>query len=116
MVAGLQPVREAVLAHGRAVTRVSVEHGDNPRLEALIRFASDHEVAEVTREPRALLDALTEGTVHQGVVAWAPELELLDFADLLAGPALLASCWTASPTRRTSARWCVARSGSRALP
>jgi 23S rRNA (guanosine2251-2'-O)-methyltransferase len=89
LVAGLQPVREAILAHGRAVQRVSVEHGDNPRLEALIRFATDHEVAEVTREPRALLDALTEGTVHQGVVAWAPELELLEFADLLADPALL---------------------------
>ena len=87
--AGLQPVREAILAHGRAITRVSVEHGDSPRLEALLRFATDHQVAEVTREPRALLDALTEGIVHQGVVAWAPELELLDFAELLAEPALL---------------------------
>jgi 23S rRNA (guanosine2251-2'-O)-methyltransferase len=89
LVAGLQPVREAILAHGRAITRVSVEHGDNPRLEALIRFATDHQVAEVTREPRLLLDALTEGTVHQGVVAWAPELTLLDFSELLAEKALL---------------------------
>jgi len=89
LVAGLQPVREAITAHGRAVHRVSVEHGDNPRLEALVRFATDHGVAEVTREPRLLLDALTEGTVHQGVVAWAPTLELLDFAELLADPALL---------------------------
>jgi 23S rRNA (guanosine2251-2'-O)-methyltransferase len=89
LVAGLQPVREAITAHGRAIQRVSVEHGENPRLEALVRFATDHQVAEVTREPRALLDALTEGTVHQGVVAGAPELELLDFAELLADPALL---------------------------
>lgn len=89
LVAGLQPVREAITAHGRAIQRVSVEQGDNPRLEAVVRFATDHQVAEVTREPRGLLDALTEGTVHQGVVAWAPELELLDFADLLADPALL---------------------------
>jgi 23S rRNA (guanosine2251-2'-O)-methyltransferase len=89
LVAGLQSVREAIAAHGRAVHRLSVEHGDNPRLEAVIRFATDHGVAEVTREPRALLDALTEGTVHQGVVAWAPELELLDFSQLLADPALL---------------------------
>jgi 23S rRNA (guanosine2251-2'-O)-methyltransferase len=88
-VAGLQPVREAILAHGRAVHRVSVEHGDNPRLEALVRFATDHEVAEVTRESRLLLDTLTEGAVHQGVVAWAPDLELLDFADLLADPDLV---------------------------
>jgi 23S rRNA (guanosine2251-2'-O)-methyltransferase len=88
-VAGLQPVREAILAHGRALTRVSVEQGDSPRLEALSRFAADHGVPEITREPRVVLDGLTEGTVHQGVVAWAPELELLDFADLLADPQLL---------------------------
>jgi 23S rRNA (guanosine2251-2'-O)-methyltransferase len=89
LVAGIQPVREAILAHGRAVTRVSLEHGESPRLEALSRFAADHGVPEITREPRALLDALTEGTVHQGVVAWAPELELVDFSQLLAEPDLL---------------------------
>jgi 23S rRNA (guanosine2251-2'-O)-methyltransferase len=89
LVAGLQPVREAILAHGRAVHRVSVEHGESPRLEALLRFATDHGVGEITREPRLLLDALTEGTVHQGVVAWAPDLELIDFAQLLGEPALL---------------------------
>ena len=89
LVAGLQPVREAILAHGRAVQRVSIEHGDSPRLEALLRFATDHGVGEITREPRLLLDALTEGTVHQGVVAWAPDLELIDFAQLLGEPALL---------------------------
>ncbi|HVY27412.1 MAG TPA: RNA methyltransferase [Polyangiaceae bacterium] len=87
--AGLQPVREAILAHGSALSRVSIEQGDSPRLEALSRFASDHGVREITREPRAVLDGLTEGTVHQGVVAWAPELELIDFADLLADPQLL---------------------------
>lgn len=89
LVAGLQPVREAILAHGSRLVRVSIEQGDNPRLEAVARFASDHGVAEVTREPRALLDALTEGTVHQGVVCWAPELQLLDFSQLLAEPELL---------------------------
>lgn len=88
--AGLQPVREAILAHGRAVTRVSIEHGENPRLEAVARFASDHGVTEVTREPRAVLDGLTEGATHQGVVAWAPELVLAPFSDLLADPQLLA--------------------------
>lgn len=89
LIAGLQPVREAILAHGAAIARVSVEQGDSPRLEALTRFATDHHVSEVTREPRAVLDALTEGTVHQGVVAWGPELELKDFAELLARPSLL---------------------------
>lgn len=87
--AGLQPVREAILAHGARLTRVSLEHGDSPRLEAVARFATDHGVAEVTREPRAVLDALTEGATHQGVVCWAPELALLDFENLLADPALL---------------------------
>lgn len=89
LVAGLQPVREAILAHGRAVVRVSIEQGESPRLEAVARFATDHGVAEVTREPRTLLDALTEGATHQGVVAWAPELVLVPFADLLAEPQLL---------------------------
>lgn len=89
LVAGLQPVREAILAHGAQVARVSIEHGENPRLEAVARFATDHGVREVTREPRALLDALTEGGTHQGVVCWAPELVLTPFADLLADPALL---------------------------
>lgn len=89
LVAGLQPVREAILAHGPKVVRVSIEHGDNPRLEAVARFATDHGVTEVTREPRALLEALTEGAMHQGVVAWAPELELLEFSDLIGEPALL---------------------------
>lgn len=89
LVAGLQPVREAILAHSSRIVRVSVEHGDSPRLAALVRFATDHGVAEVTQESRLLLDALTEGTVHQGVVAWAPELKLLDFAKLATDPALL---------------------------
>ena len=89
LVAGVQPVREAILAHGSRVTRVSIEHGDNPRLEAVARFAGDHGIPEVTREPRALLDALTEGTVHQGVVAWAPQLSLLPFAELIGEPAFL---------------------------
>lgn len=87
--AGLQPVREAILAHGPKVVRVSIEHGESPRLEAVARFATDHGVPEVTREPRALLEALTEGAMHQGVVAWAPELELIAFSDLVVEPALL---------------------------
>lgn len=89
LVAGLQPVREAIMAHGAKLTRVSIEQGDSPRLEAVARFATDHGVGEVTREPRAVLDGLTEGAVHQGVVAWAPEIELLDFDNLVTEPALL---------------------------
>jgi 23S rRNA (guanosine2251-2'-O)-methyltransferase len=90
LVAGLQPVREAILAHGARLLRVSIEDSMSPRLEALLRFAKDHGVSELAREPRAALDALTSGTVHQGVVALAPELVLHEFSDLLAEPALLA--------------------------
>lgn len=89
LVAGVQPVREAILAHGAEVRRVSLETGSSPRLEALARFAGDHGITEITREPRALLDALTEGGMHQGVVCWAPELQLVDFSELLGEPELL---------------------------
>jgi 23S rRNA (guanosine2251-2'-O)-methyltransferase len=89
LVAGLQPVREAILAHGSRVTRVSIEQGNSPRLEAVGRFATDHGVSELTREPRVLLDALTEGATHQGVVAWAPDLSLVPLPELLADPSLL---------------------------
>lgn len=89
LVAGLQPVREAILAHGARIARVSIEHGDSPRLEALARFAGDHGVGDITREPRALLDRLTAGTSHQGVVAWAPELRLLELTELLHDTGLL---------------------------
>ena len=82
-------MREAILAHGQHLTRVSIEQGNSPRLEALARFATDHGVTDITREPRALLDALTEGATHQGVVAWAPELSLIPFAELIADTALL---------------------------
>ncbi len=89
LVAGLQPVREAILAHGAKLSRVTVEQGESPRHEALSRIAADHGVAEITREPRLVLDALTEGTVHQGVVCWAPELVLVPFDDLIIEPHLL---------------------------
>ena len=65
------------------------EHSRASRARALARFATHHGVGEVTRESRLLLDALTEGATHQGVVAWAPELTLLPFAELVREPALL---------------------------
>lgn len=90
LIAGLQPVREAIRAHGDELRRVAVEAGGNPRIGAVARFATDHGVGEVVELSRAELDRLTQGTSHQGVVAWASPLRLLELEDLLADPSLLA--------------------------
>jgi len=82
---GLQPVREAVRAHGAKIERVIVEEGDQPQLEALARFARD-QGATVTRAPRAELDRRAHGVRHQGAMAEVPELELLPLSKLEVAP------------------------------
>ena len=50
----LQPVREAIRAHGARLDRVIVEasrEGASPQLDAVARFAADHG-AKVERRPR----------------------------------------------------------------
>jgi 23S rRNA (guanosine2251-2'-O)-methyltransferase len=47
LVLGVQPVREAVRAHGPSVERILIEQGDHPQLDALARFARDQGI-EVT--------------------------------------------------------------------
>lgn len=89
LVAGLQPVREAIRVHGPALGRVAVDSRDLPRLEAVVRFASDRGVPRVDRLKRAELDRLSGGVSHQGVLAWAPPLELSEAAAMLDDPALL---------------------------
>ncbi|HEY6729242.1 MAG TPA: RNA methyltransferase [Polyangiaceae bacterium] len=89
LVIGLQPVREAVRRHGAALTRLIVQSGSQPRLEALARFAQDHGVA-VERAGRPLLDRLSQGGTHQGAMTWAPELELTPFTQLIGQEQLLA--------------------------
>lgn len=89
LVIGLQPVREAVRRHGAALQRVIVQSGSHPRLEALARFAQDHGVA-VERAERPLLDRMSQGGTHQGALAWAPELELVPWTQLLGQEQLLA--------------------------
>ena len=83
LVAGLQPVREAIRAHGAKLERVLVEAArDAPQLEALARFAGDHG-AKVERPARSELDRLAHGVHHQGALAFAPELRLLPLQELL---------------------------------
>jgi 23S rRNA (guanosine2251-2'-O)-methyltransferase len=90
LIAGLQPVREAIRVHRYDLSRVAVEEKDSPTLEAIERFARDQGVPEVIRAPRAEMERWTEGGHHQGVVAWGPPLSLVPVEDLLADPALIA--------------------------
>lgn len=90
LIAGLQPVREAIRVHGAALARVAVDSRELPRLEAVVRFAQDQGVQRVDRLPRRELERLSGGVSHQGVLAWAPGLELVGPAVVLGDPALLA--------------------------
>jgi 23S rRNA (guanosine2251-2'-O)-methyltransferase len=78
VVCGLQPVREAIRAHGGKLERVLVEsegREPSPQLDALARFARDHG-ARVERPARAELDRIARGVRHQGAIAFAPELRV----------------------------------------
>lgn len=95
LVVGLQPVREAIRAHGARVSKVMVLRGgagrQSPRLEAVARFARDRGITRVERVSRRDLDALAGAdTAHQGVAALAPALTLHDWEPLARSPGLLA--------------------------
>lgn len=84
---GLQPVREAIRAHGSKLERVVVEAAGreaSPQLEALARFATDHG-AVVERFARAELDRIARGVRHQGAIAFAPELAILSLDEMALG-------------------------------
>jgi 23S rRNA (guanosine2251-2'-O)-methyltransferase len=86
LVFGLQPVREAIRAHGDQVERVVVERAvDNPTLDALARFAEGKGIP-VERLPRAELDRRSAGGRHQGALALAPDLALVSVDTLEVGP------------------------------
>lgn len=81
LIAGLQPVREAVRAHGGAVARVYVLSDGGTRIEGLARFAADQGVT-VERVAAERLDALGGGVRHQGVLAFAPPLRMVELESL----------------------------------
>jgi 23S rRNA (guanosine2251-2'-O)-methyltransferase len=89
LVAGLQPVRELVRVRGPTVERVAIDRRASPRLDALARFARDQGVARVDRVDRKELDQASGGVSHQGAVAWARPLGLLEPDSLLSRPELL---------------------------
>lgn len=77
MICGLQPVREAIAAHGPRLLRVLVsDQAESPQLDAIARFANDRG-AKAERVPRSELDKLARGAKHQGAVAIAPLLDVL---------------------------------------
>ena len=88
LVLGVQPVREAVRAHGRGVECILIEQGDHPQLDALARFARDQGI-EVTLATRSELDRRAAGARHQGVMALAPELRLHALDTLTVDPTSL---------------------------
>jgi 23S rRNA (guanosine2251-2'-O)-methyltransferase len=75
-------VREAIRAHGARLGRLTVEVGDSPQLEALVRFATDQGVVEIVRAAKPELDRLTHGARHQGAMVMAPDLELTPLGEL----------------------------------
>src|SRR5262249_7852962 len=81
LVCGVQPVREAIRAHGRALEKVLVARA-SPELDALARFARD-QGAVVERVSPAELERLAKGARHQGTIAIAPDLVLVDLADVV---------------------------------
>jgi 23S rRNA (guanosine2251-2'-O)-methyltransferase len=85
LVVGLQPVREAIRAHGNKVLRVLIEAGDHPQLAALARFAKDQGVGVETLPGREL-DLRAKGVRHQGAIALVPELPFTRLEALEVGP------------------------------
>lgn len=90
LVLGIQPVREAIRAHGGNVTSVRFDGRGGPALAALARFAESKGVADVVSVERQELDRLARGTRHQGAAAWAPPLRARSLDELLEGTAPLA--------------------------
>jgi 23S rRNA (guanosine2251-2'-O)-methyltransferase len=86
MICGLQPVREAIRAHGPKLARILIESDarEGASMAALVRFAIDHG-APVERVSRADLDRFARGVRHQGAIAFARELDVTPLDDLVLG-------------------------------
>jgi 23S rRNA (guanosine2251-2'-O)-methyltransferase len=91
LVCGLQPVREAIRAHGAKLARVVVASGSSAQLDALARFASD-QGTKVERASMRDIDRLAKGARTQGAIAYAPELQVvgIDSLDLDQGALVVA--------------------------
>jgi len=84
VVAGIQPVREAIRALGSRVEKVLLLHRPghkSPTLEALARFAHDQQIP-VEQANDSMLDRLAPRAMHQGAIALVPDLRLIDIDEL----------------------------------
>ncbi len=81
LIVGMQPVREAIAAHGERLERVVVATGGGPKVDAVARFAEDRG-AKVERVDKRELDKIARGAFHQNVVAFAPELAFASLDDV----------------------------------
>ncbi|MFO7312003.1 MAG: 23S rRNA (guanosine(2251)-2'-O)-methyltransferase RlmB [Bacillota bacterium] len=83
LIAGRNPVREALLA-GRPVERLLVAEGaGGASLAEIVRLAAERGIA-VQYADRRRLDRLAEGQVHQGVVAIAAPKAYVPLEEILA--------------------------------
>ena len=64
---------QSLLDRGEAPRELWVQQGAGSRLKELVAQAQSHG-ARVKEQPRDLLDQLTQGAAHQGVVAFCPPL------------------------------------------
>lgn len=89
LVLGINCVREALRAHGGKVRRVMLENSDSPLLAGLERMAAA-QGSKVERMPRASLDKIARGVLHQGAAAEAPPLAMLRLDEIENAPLILA--------------------------
>ncbi len=68
LICGLQPVREAIAAHGSKLRVLVESKREAPQLDAVARFAKDRG-AKVERVSRSELDKRAHGVRHQGAIA-----------------------------------------------
>ena len=85
---GVHPVREALRAR-RPLDKVLVAKGTGgPRIQEIIDLCRDHSVP-VRFEPREMLDRLSKGLPHQGVVAFGAAHGFVELSDAAEGAELL---------------------------
>jgi 23S rRNA (guanosine2251-2'-O)-methyltransferase len=85
---GIHPVREALRAR-RPLDKVLIAKGSaGPRVQEIVDLCRDHSVP-VRFEPREMLDRLSKGIPHQGVVAFGAVHEFVELGDVSEGAQLL---------------------------
>ncbi len=92
LIIGIQPVREAIRVHNRAIDVWLVQSkrsSDTRTIDGIERMARD-QGARIQRVSRSKLDQTCRGGNHQGVIAFAPELRIQRLSDVLdTSPSLL---------------------------